>query len=435
MHLFFSGIGGTGIGPLALIAHKAGYKVSGSDKQSSGYIEYLKNHGISDIHIGQTRENIAQVNDSNPIDWFVYSSALSIENPNSPELAFVKEQSIKSSKRDELINFIINEKDLNLVAIAGTHGKSTTTAMLIWLMKCAGVDVSYSVGAKIDFGDMGEYSPGSKNFIYEADEFDRNFLSFEPYLSVITGVSWDHHEIFPTREDYQDAFKEFIGQSKHTIIWQEDQQYLNLVNSPSLEVENSQNKQITKITLDGLYNRLDAWLAIRAAHRLTRIPIDELVGHVNSFPGVQRRMEEIIPDLYTDYAHTPEKIRGSMSVALEIGDRKKQSVVVVYEPLTDRRQHYMMKDYGDCFSGAKVVYWLPSYLAREDPNQEVIKPEELISNLADPSIALPMNRDDKLKEVINNHLKAGDMVVCMNGGGGDSLDEWLRKNFNSSTRV
>src|SRR5690606_22286752 len=128
----------------------------------------------------------------------------------------------------------------------------------------------------------------------------------------------------------------------------------------------------------------------------------------------------------SDYAHTPEKIRGAMSVALEMAEDKGQDVVVVYEPLTNRRQHYMLGYYRDCFSGASKVYWIPSYLAREDPNQRIIPPEELISHLDEPSIAEPMERDDKLKATIQKHLDAGDMVVCMAGGGGNSLDEWVR---------
>ena len=122
-----------------------------------------------------------------------------------------------------------------------------------------------------------------------------------------------------------------------------------------------------------------------------------------------------------------------MSVALEMAsqgnDGKGQNVVVVYEPLTNRRQHYMIDDYKDCFAGASQIYWIPSYLAREDPGQRIIPPEELISHLSDPSIAIPMERDDRLKATIQKHLDAGDMVVGMAGGGGDSLDEWLRANF------
>jgi UDP-N-acetylmuramate--alanine ligase len=150
---------------------------------------------------------------------------------------------------------------------------------------------------------------------------------------------------------------------------------------------------------------------------------------MNNFPGLQRRMEQIVPGLYSDYAHTPEKIVGAMSVALEMATDKKQNIVVIYEPLTNRRQHYMLDSYKDCFAGASKVYWLPSYLAREDSNQAVISPEELITHLTDPDIAEPAKTGQKLKDIIQEHLQAGDMVVAMAGGGGNSLDEWLKSEF------
>lgn len=432
MHIFFSGIGGTAIGPLALIAKQAGYEVSGSDKQDSQYIHYLRKHGLDNIHIGQTREQIMAVHDRNPIDWFVYTSALPLENPDAPELKYCEEQDIKISKRDTLLNQILQDKQLKLIAIAGTHGKTTTTAMVIWLFKQLGLPISYSVGAKIPFGDMGQFQPGSEYFVYECDEFDRNFLAFEPHISLITGVTWDHHEIFPTREDYQQAFQEFIEQSTYTVMWQEDADYLDTrpANNKKILDASVVQENIYGLELAGLYNRLDAWLAMQTIGYLTHEPdMDKLAGIMNNFPGLQRRMEQIVPNLYSDYAHTPEKIRGAMSVALEMAEDKDQRVVVVYEPLTNRRQHYMMDDYGDCFAGASRVYWIPSYLAREDPDQRIIPPEELISHLSDPSIAEPMERDEKLKAAIQSHLDAGDMVVCMAGGGGDSLDEWIRKEF------
>lgn len=429
MHIYFSGIGGAGIGPLAQIAHQAGYKVSGSDKQDSQYIHYLKKHGVKNIHIGQSYETIAAAHDKQSIDWMVYSSALLLENPNAPEFKFCAEQKIKTSKRDELLNQILKDQNLKLLAIAGTHGKTTTTAMVIWLFKKLGLSVSYSVGAKISFGEMGQFEPDSEYFVYEADEFDRNFLAFEPYMSLITGVSWDHHEIFPTREDYQDAFKEFIEQSDSTIIWQEDNDYLELGQSKSRVVLDPADHLKADINLAGQYNRLDAWLAIQAVHKLTRQPINRLVDIINRFPGLSRRMEQIAPSLYSDYAHTPEKIRGCMSVALEMAARKDQKVFIIYEPLTNRRQHYMIDDYKDCFDGAEKVYWVPSYLAREDPNQRLISPSELISHLSNPAQATPMMRDSELKTTIKNHLNKGDLVVAMAGGGGNSLDDWLRREF------
>src|SRR5579884_1983972 len=109
MHIYFSGIGGAGIGPLAQVARQAGYMVSGSDKQHSSYIDYLAQHGIPDVHIGQTREAIAKVHEENPIDWFVYTSALPLENPDAPELKFCEEQNIRATKRDELLNQILSD--------------------------------------------------------------------------------------------------------------------------------------------------------------------------------------------------------------------------------------------------------------------------------------------------------------------------------------
>lgn len=417
------------MGPLALIAKEAGFDVSGSDKRDSQYIQYLNNHGITSIHIGQTREQMEELHSRQPVDWYVYSSAVAIENPDAPEFLFCREHGITMTKRDELLNYIITEKKLKLIGIAGTHGKTTTTAMVIWLFKQLGIPVSYSVGAKISFGDMGFYDPESEYFVYEADEFDRNFLAFSPHQSLITGVSWDHHEIYPTREEYKQAFRDYITQSEHTLIWQEDAAYLDLDETPGIHIENSADSRIEAVKLAGHYNRLDAWLAIQAVQQLTHHSLDELMGHMELFPGSQRRMEPIAPHLYTDYAHTPEKIQGAMSVALELAAKENQPLVIVYEPLTNRRQIHMLNDYKDCFAGASHIYWTPSYLAREDPHDRIIPPQELIDHLSDPSIAEPAELDDTLFKHVSDHLKRGAMVVGISGGGGGSLDEWLRAKF------
>jgi UDP-N-acetylmuramate--alanine ligase len=429
MHIYFSGIGGAGIGPLAMVAKQAGYTVSGSDKQDSQYIAYLRSHGITNIHIGQSREAIEAVHNTTPIDWFVYTSALPLENPDAPELIYCKQQHIKASKRDELLNEILQDKKLKLIAIAGTHGKTTTTALAVWLLTQLKEPISYLLPAKTSFAELGAYEPASQYFVYEADEFDRNFLAYQPYISLITGVSWDHHEIFPSREDYQEAFREFITQSQITFIWQEDSDYLDLEATKQLVALSSNEPKIHELSLLGQYNRLDAWLAISAVHQATKQPIAKLISLANSFPGLQRRMEKIIPNLYSDYAHTPEKIRGCMSVAKEMAAETGQKVIIIYEPLTNRRQHYMLDDYKDCFNGASVVYWLPSYLAREDPAQRIISPSELIAHLSDPSIAKPTQLNAELKRIIQGHLENGDMVVGMAGGGGGSLDDWLRQEF------
>ncbi|MFA5004447.1 MAG: Mur ligase domain-containing protein [Candidatus Saccharimonadales bacterium] len=429
MHIFFSGIGGAGIGPLALVAKQAGYDVSGSDKQDSQYIDYLKKHGITDIHIGQSYEDIAAAHAKNSIDWFVYSSAVAIEQPDAPELQFCREQRIKLSKRDELLNQILRDKHLKLIAVAGTHGKTTATAMTVWLMKRLGLPIGYILPAKSSFAEMGAYEPDAEYFVYEADEFDRNFLSFEPAISLITGVDWDHPDIYPTREEYNAAFRDFLEQSDSAVIWQGDADRLEVEPNETQLVLDESNPDIgQKLTLDGIVNRQNAWEVAQAVHKLTGKSLAELVEHLNNFPGVSRRFEQIIPGLYSDYAHTPPKIRGALQLAHEVaGD----NVVVVYEGLHNTRQHFIKAELVNLFDGVKKLYIVPSYLAREDESLKLLMPADLklLLSAEAQTITEVSQLDKNLAQTIRKHLEAGDTVLCLTAGGGNSLDEWLRQQF------
>lgn len=428
MHIFFSGIGGTGLGPLALIAHQAGHKVSGSDKQDSQYIHYLRDHGITDIHIGQSREQLETVHAKEPIDWYVYSSAVAIEQPDAPELQFCRDNGVKHTKRDQLLSTIITDKKLKLIAIAGTHGKTTTTAMAIWLAQRLGLPAGWSVGGKLSFGEMGHYEPGSEYFIYEADEFDRNFLAFNPYISMITGIDWDHPDIYPTREEYESAFRQFVGQSEHTVLWQEDADKLALEPGDAYTLLDEADGGISSLALPGIVNRQDAWQVAQAFTRFAGKPIQDLLPHLEQFPGVSRRFEMLAPRLYTDYAHTPPKIRGTLETAEEIAHG---NVVVVYEGLHNTRQHFIKNDLKHLFDGVKHLYIVPSYLAREDENLPLLSPADLRGLLSDTAQAkaTPAELGAELKESIQKHLLAGETVVCISAGGGGSLDEWLRREF------
>jgi UDP-N-acetylmuramate--alanine ligase len=425
MRIHFIGIGGTAIGPLALISHQMGHTISGSDKQNSQYVEYLKKHGINNIYIGNSEENIAKLNSEEPIDWLVYSSAIKFENPNHPEILYAENNGIKVTKRDELLNQIIKDSGLKLIAIAGTHGKTTTTAMAIWLFKKLGLPISYSVGAKIPFGDMGHYDKNSKYFVYECDEFDYNFLSFSPFLSLITGVDYDHHEIYKTREDYRQAFQKFLDQSEKSILWEEDIEKNKFsIKSEDLVIDN-EDKIISMLSITGLVNRKNAYQVMTAVSSVSGKSLQDFIKIMEDFPGLSRRFEKLVDGLYTDYAHTIPKIEGCLQLAKEVSD----NVVIVYEPLTNRRQYFIKDDYRDLFNGVKKLYWVPTYLAREDPNQSILTPDDFIKDLNSKVVAESKKLDEDLKNKIEEHIKDGDIVVCMSGGGGNSLDEWLRNNF------
>ena len=429
MHIFFSGIGGTGVGPLALIAHQAGYTVSGSDMQDSGYIQYLREHGIANIHIGQSIEDIASIHAAHPIDWFVYSSAVAIEQPDAPEFRFCRAKHIKMSKRDVLLNVILQDKHLKLIAVAGTHGKTTTTAMAIWLLQQLQIPVSYSLGGKISFGDMGHYDPASQYFVYEADEYDHNFLAFQPYISIITGVDWDHPDIYPTRDDYEQAFRQFLDQSQQAVLWREDAEKLGITPSEQRQVLDKDDEAIhLALHMAGEVNRQNAWQVAAALRTMQGQSLPEILPHLDAFPGVSRRFEQIAPYLYSDYAHTPPKIQGTLDTAREVAQ---DTVVVVYEGLHNTRQHFIKEDLKHLFDDVKHLYIVPSYLAREDKTLPLLAPSDLKELLSDQAKekTTPSKLDDELEKAIRGHLSDRDTVVCISAGGGGSLDEWLRGKF------
>ncbi|HKU19025.1 MAG TPA: Mur ligase domain-containing protein [Candidatus Saccharimonadales bacterium] len=427
MHIYVSGIGGAGVGPLALIAHQAGYEVSGSDKQENSYVRYLTEHGITDIHIGQSYEHIAAVHARRPIDWFVYTSALPMEQPHAPELRFCTEQHIRATKRDEFLSQFLADNNLRMIAVAGTHGKTTTTAMAAWLAKQINLPASWLVPAKLSFGEMGEFHPGSTYFIYEADEFDRNFLAYHPAISMITGIDWDHPDIYPTRQEYNQAFRDFLGSSERAVLWRSDARALGIEVNQRRSILDEHDPQIdAQLHLLGRVNRLDAWLVAQAFAPLSDRPVTELIAQLNRFPGVARRFELIAPHVYSDYAHTPPKIRGALQLAHEVaGD----NVVVVYEGLHNTRQHFIAQELATLFDGVKQLYIVPSYLAREDQNLPLLAPSDLIHLMSDQTKAhaAPAALDDSLANTIRTHAAQGDLVLCISAGGGGSLDEWLRK--------
>lgn len=426
MHVYLAGIGGSGIGPLAEMAHQLGYCVSGSDLEDSAGLQKMRRwRPAPTINVGQTAEQIAASHSKNPIDWYVYSSALAWANPPNPELAWVKKQGLRHSKRDEFISHLLEAKGLDMLAIAGSHGKTTTAAMIIWTLDQLGEKISYSLGGKLAGLPAARLSPTSRWFVYEADEFDRNFLAFRPKLSLISGIDYDHPEVYDTRAEFVDAFRQFVGQSDRVVIGRHDFQVLEAGGWSPASPDKFQvvvtDPADSRISLAGAVNRQNASLVLAGA-KLLGFDEDKLVDRLNHFPGSWRRFEAIAPGVYTDYAHSPVKIAGCLQRAQEIG----KPVVVVYEPHSNQRQHRLGQHYRDLFVGVKRVFWLPTFLTREDPDLKVLAPEDLIAKLSNPGVARPAAMDEQLLAAIKEELASGSIVVGMSASG---LDGWLRDNL------
>lgn len=429
MKLYISGISGTGLGPLALMAKQAGIEVCGSDLAEGAITTELKKAGI-EVKIGKQDGEYLKKKLQDGVDWFVYTSALPDEHA---ELVMAREAGIKITKRDDLTAYLVEKLGLKMVAVAGTHGKTTTTSMIVWAALKLKLPVSYLVGTTLGFAPSGAYHTGDKYFIYEADEYDRNFLKYHPWLAVVPYVSYDHPDTYPTEDDYASAFEQFKSQSEKVIEKTSSGIKWKNVGEPIFKESD--------FKLAGRARRIDASLAAEAVYEMMNEDLDSntgviedgivdtnaIVDVINKFPGVGRRFEKLADGVYSDYAHHPEEVKATIEVAIEQAkiDGKK-GVVVIYEPHQNTRQHEVRDGYIDAFIGADRIIWLPTYLTRENPDLAVISPEEFIDGLENKEIGESAELSDELWQRIKEYSENDYLVLLMTAG---PADAWLRKNL------
>lgn len=418
MNIYFSGIGGVGLGPLAEITHDAGHTVRGSDAQESLTTRELQERGIP-VSTDQTGDYMMYCHRQQSIDWFVYTAGL----PNDhPELIKARELGLHLAKRDELINYIIGEKDLKLIAAAGTHGKTTATAMMVWVFRQLGIPVSFSIGATTPFAPAGHFDPNSRYFVYECDEFDYNFLHFEPEVSIITSLDYDHPDTYPTIADYRAAFERFMTQSQQSIMWLRDAS--NGLQTPK-NTWLLKDNEVMPIRLPGAHNRANATLVAKACEYLKLGQASAVLTALSSFPGTSRRFEKLTDNLYSDYGHHPVEIAATLQLARELSEQ----VVLVYQPHQNVRQHEIRGQYDGCMELAEQIYWLPTYLTRENPSLPILTPQELTSGLTNRNLVHYAELDDELWRDIQNARAAGKLVLCMGAG---TIDSWVRERLSEA---
>ncbi len=413
MNIYFSGLSGVGIGPLAQIARDAGHAIAGSDIAKSLTTEELENSGI---HVNYTQDGtfLRTTHQQTPLDWFVYTAALPADHP---EILAAKELGIRTSKRDEFLAYFIETHNLKLIAISGTHGKTTTTGMTVWALKRLNVPVSYSVGSTLSFGPSGAYDPASEYFIYECDEYDKNLLHFRPHLSLLTSIDYDHPDTYPTKEDYNATFRQYIEQSQQTIAWQPDLDYIG--QSPSDSIWALSVDQTLDIKQLGEHNRRNATLVYKALEYLGIGDQTTNTQALDTFPGTDRRFEKLADNLYTDYGHHPEEITATLQLARE----RSKEVVLVYQPHQNWRQHFIRDQYIDQFEQAEKIFWLPTYLTRENSEQVILTPQDLTSNLTNKAAVTYAQLDHNLWSEIQKAREAGKLVLVMGAG---TIDAWTR---------
>ena len=411
------------MGPLALMAKAAGMTVYGSDLSKGAIYDELVKAGIK-VQIGEQDGEFLRECLKDGVDWYVHTSAM---KENHPEVAEATMAGVKCTKRDDFTAYLVEKLGLKMVAVAGTHGKTTTTSMIVWAALKLGLPVSYIVGTTLGFAPSGAYHEGDQYFVYEADEYDRNFLKFHPWLAVIPSISYDHPDIYATPEDYVAAFEQFKGQSERVIERSE--------NTAKWKEILPIMVRVGTFELAGEARRADAMLAGMAIHQMApEVSVDDIVTTLNEFPGVGRRFERLCDGVYTDYAHHPEEIVATIDVARDEAQlRELKGVVAVYQPHQNVRQHEVQEGYKDAFSGVEKLYWLPTYLTREDPELRVLEPEEFIEDLAlMDGVAEAAELSDGLFAEMMRWRDEGYLVLLMTAG---PADEWLKLKLSSEKKV
>lgn len=381
----FIGIGGISMSGLAIYLHKNGYNVQGSDKNYSSNLKELQKKGIK-IFIGHKYQNIANAS------ICIYTSAI---DDNNPELVFAKKH-CKLIERSELLGKIC-KKFKKTIAVSGTHGKTTTTAMIAQILLVANANPTVHIGGNfVPIG--GNFRIGSDNFmVTEACEYKRSFLHINPEYLVINNVELDHLDYYNNLQEIEQAFITLANQTKNSIVINGDTPFLKtLIESNS----SNQNKCITfgemkhcqyrmvnlrknneiytfdiehnknyltsiKMKISGKYNALNALASVALCDNLS-IPIDIIKKAIEAFSGVERRLEIIKKTnnltIIKDYAHHPTEIK---NVLHNIKNQNYENFVVIFQPHTYTRTLGLFDDFLSAFDECDSLIFLPTYSARE----------------------------------------------------------------------
>ncbi len=388
MNIYFIGIGGISMSALAIICHRRGHTVMGSDIHQFDSYEKMRSMGI-EINLGHTKRDFSS------IDLVVFNAAISMDNP---ELIAAKQQNIPCVKRAQLLGSIMAEYPFP-IAVSGMHGKTTATAMIIQILYA--YDPTVHLGGEFDLID-GNYRIGkSVYFVTEACEYKRNFLYLKPYVSIILNIDEDHLDYFKDIEDIQEAFSEFAAGTKRNgviIVNGEDsralasaaltmRRYLTFgigdnydFCAKNLQEENGrysfdffrQDRKICRISLKiaGRHNVYNA-LAAASAANIFNISPKKISSALSAFAGVKRRYEHFGKvngaQIIADYAHHPNEIKAAILTAKSQSKR----VVTVFQPHTYSRTKALWNAFKKSLAYADKIVLLPIYAAREQNDPEV----------------------------------------------------------------
>ncbi len=435
-YVHFVGIGGIGLSAIARILSQRGYVVSGSDLHLSPITQHLVELGVT-VHQGHKGENIGNAN------VVVVSSAIPGRNP---EILAARKRKIPVVKRGQMLAWLM--RDHYGIAVAGTHGKTTTSAMIALALERAGLDPTIIVGGIIRELHSNAKDGKGRYLVVEADEYDRTFLQLTPQVALVTSIEMDHPDCFTDLDDMSEAFRAFLTQvptdglvmacgddgrvrkvvetlgeievSTYGLGRDVDWKAINLqanglVGNHFQVIHNGEDKGHFELTLPGVHNVSNALAAIAVADYLGLDPAG-VRDTLRRFQGVKRRFEvkgEVDKvTVVDDYAHHPSEIRATLAAARQrYADRR---IWAIFQPHTYSRTKALLAEFAHAFDDADGVIITDIYAAREKDDLG-ISAQDLVKMMTHPQTFYIADLSEAGSWAIKK-VRPGDVLITMGAG-------------------
>ena len=432
----FIGIGGAGMSALAQILLEKGYEVSGSDMKDSAMTGILRDLGAK-VFIGHRAENVRGA------EAIVVSSAIREENPEVAEAARL---GLKRLHRSDVNAFLINNS--KGIAVAGAHGKTTTTSMIGVSLDYEGVSPSIIIGGEVDYLGSNAKLGKSEYLVSEADESDGTFLKYYPYIGVVTNIENDHMDHYGTMENIIKAFHQFLSQIRRdgwAVVCADNEHIRNIIGdikcniatygidheadymAADIEASSSftafdvihkgENLGRVRLNVPGLHNVLNA-LACVVTGIVLGMSLSQMAEGLTMFNGAKRRFQTKgrINDIWVvdDYAHHPTEIATTIKAARQT---KPKRLVCAFQPHRYSRTQLLQKEYGNCFAGVDLLVLTDVYSAGEDPIPGV--DGELLVNEVKRQTGQETVYIQEKKQIaayLKSIAQPGDLIMTMGAG-------------------
>jgi UDP-N-acetylmuramate--alanine ligase len=452
------GIAGSGLSAIARVLLESGYTVSGSDRQASAQIPALEAAGAR-IFTGHNAENVTGAG------LVIRSSAVSDDNT---EVKAALAAGIPVFKRADFLGSLMSGR--RGIAVAGTHGKTTTTAMIAWILVSLGQAPSFIAGSSVKGLDTNAQAGSGPDFVIEADEYDGMFLGLNPDISVVTNLEHDHPDCYPTPDDYYQAFLSFVMRLKPggllftcaddpgaaRLKAQIDDLGLNTrsyglaPSSSDYQAANLRKNNRGGLTFEfayqdsppvqvdlqipGTHNVSNAAAALAVAHHLD-LPLQASAQALANFQGTGRRFDVISEagqiTVIDDYAHHPAEIRATLAAArTRYAGRR---LWVVWQPHTYSRTRALLSDFNSAFEDADQVLVTEIYASRENPPQDGFSGAQVAASLRHPSVHYTPHLA-QAADLLLDHLQSGDVLLVLSAGDADQVSAQVSEKLSKRSK-